>query len=134
MSYGFIYFAINSSMPGIVKIGTTTKHPEIRLAELSGATACPQPFTLIAFFDDENALDTERTIHSALEYCRVSNRREFFQASYSMIRHQVAYNFDKNRPMGVCATSELDFLLEQEDARHTTPLELDEIRAWMEVH
>jgi hypothetical protein len=78
MSYGFVYFLTNPSMPGLTKIGMTTKHPRERMVELSKVTACPTPFEMLAFFAASNPQKVERTIHAALEEYRVSKSREFF--------------------------------------------------------
>jgi hypothetical protein len=80
MAYGFVYFLINDSMPGLTKVGMTTKHPSARMDELSSATACPTPFKLLAFFDTPEPHETERAIHDALEEYRVNQSREFFHA------------------------------------------------------
>lgn len=79
-SYGFIYFLSNPSMPGLTKIGYTQKHPLARMAELTAATACPEPFTMLAFFDSEDPRFVEAEIHLALDAYRVHERREFFNA------------------------------------------------------
>ena len=42
---GFVYFATNPSMPGIVKIGCS-RHPKIRIQQLSSGTSIPEPFEL----------------------------------------------------------------------------------------
>ena len=78
MTWGFVYFLTNPSMPGIVKIGMTTKHPRERMVELSRATACPQPFELLAFFDHPTPEFAERSIHQELDQYRVNGAREFF--------------------------------------------------------
>ncbi|MDN4052881.1 GIY-YIG nuclease family protein [Massilia sp. YIM B02763] len=80
MAYGFVYFLTNPSMPGLTKIGMTTKHPMERMEELSRSTACPTPFEMLAFFDTPEPRETEYAIHNALSEYRVSADREFFDA------------------------------------------------------
>jgi hypothetical protein len=41
---GHIYVLINPSIPGLVKIGKTTRDPESRAKELSQATGVATPF------------------------------------------------------------------------------------------
>lgn len=79
MSYGFIYFITNPAMPGLVKIGHTTKHPRERLKELSRSTSCPAPFELLAFFGHADSALAEREIHRELSHFRINDRREFFK-------------------------------------------------------
>lgn len=80
MSYGFVYVLSNESMPGIYKIGFTTKHPRERMGELSRATACPTPFDLAAYFGTECPAEIEAKIHRDLDSYRVNKSREFFKA------------------------------------------------------
>src|SRR5947207_4857136 len=80
---GYIYVLVNSSLPGLVKVGKTTRLPSERVQELSGATGVPTPF-IVAFeqiFEDCDA--AEACVHAALERqgLRQSNNREFFRAS-----------------------------------------------------
>jgi hypothetical protein len=87
VAYGFIYFLRNPSMPGLIKIGMTTKNPRERMRDLSRATACPQPFELIAFFDVTDAVYAEREIHRELDGYRVNENREFFNPSYAVLQN-----------------------------------------------
>nr|WP_321293838.1 GIY-YIG nuclease family protein [uncultured Trichococcus sp.] len=77
---GFVYLLINASMPGMVKIGRTTRDPENRIEELSKATGVPTPFILVykEFFSD--CINAESVIHEMLEDkgYRLSPNREFF--------------------------------------------------------
>lgn len=75
---GFVYLLINPSMPGLVKIGHTTRATGERIRELSGATGVPTPFELIFDqFTQDSAL-AERQIHDRLQAYRVATNREFF--------------------------------------------------------
>jgi hypothetical protein len=67
MAYGFIYFLINPGMPGLTKVGMTSRHPRDRMEELTRSTACPMPFDLIAFFDVADPRHAEAEIHRALD-------------------------------------------------------------------
>jgi hypothetical protein len=82
MSSGYIYVLVNSSMPGLVKVGKTTRDPTMRVAELSGATGVATPFILAfkKFVDDCSTAEFQ--VHQALEARghRVSAGREFFRA------------------------------------------------------
>ena len=77
MSCGFIYVLVNSSMPGLVKIGKTTRRPSDRVRELSGVTGVPTPFVVAyeEYFADCD--EAETYLHSNLSNSgiRVSESR-----------------------------------------------------------
>lgn len=75
---GFVYVMSNESMPGLIKIGMSTKIPEERAKELSSATSTPTPFTVeyYALFDDMRK--AERLAHQKMQ--RYHHGKEFFQA------------------------------------------------------
>lgn len=78
-------------MPGLVKVGKTTKRPSERALELSGVTGIPTPF-IVAFeqlFEDCD--EAEDHIHAELERqgFREAQNREFFRAQPSDVVHIV---------------------------------------------
>ncbi len=80
MEQGWVYVLVNSSMPGIAKVGRTARAPQDRAMELSGVTGVATPF-IVAYeqeFADSHA--AERAIHAELDRrcLRVSPNREFF--------------------------------------------------------
>lgn len=79
--YGFIYVIGNPSMPNIFKIGFTLNHPLTRMEQLSGATACPTPFELLAAFGTPDPRVVETLIHQELADWRINTQREFFKTS-----------------------------------------------------
>ncbi len=87
MEQGWIYVLVNSSIPGMVKVGRTVRAPTDRAAELSGVTGVATPFIVAyeQFFSDCYA--AERYIHGDLEKrgWRVSTNREFFRGAPSEI-------------------------------------------------
>lgn len=80
---GYLYVFVNSSMPGLVKIGRTERSPVDRAAELSTLTAVPTPFVHV--FDEvfEDCEAAEAAVHALLEQrgVRTSPSREFFTIS-----------------------------------------------------
>jgi hypothetical protein len=74
-----IYVLSNRSMPGIVKIGWTSRAVVERVAELSSHTGVPTEFTLVREFIVDDGLQTERVIHEHLANHRLAGNREFFQ-------------------------------------------------------
>ena len=77
---GWVYIAVNKSLPGQVKIGYSDRHPDHRMQELSN-TSVPTPFmcAYAALCDDPFLL--EQLLHGHLDDCRVSPDREFFYLS-----------------------------------------------------
>ncbi|MBC8737345.1 hypothetical protein F6X40_11075 [Paraburkholderia sp. UCT31] len=82
-TFGYVYILTNPSIPGQVKIGKTTRSPQERLAEISGATGVPTPFDLAYYKAFPDCHVAERMIHQALEESglRISKAREFFRCS-----------------------------------------------------
>ena len=76
---GIVYVLTNPEMPGLVKIGLTSRNSvEERLKELY-STGVPSPFKCeyAARVPDENSV--ERAFHMAFEPDRVNPNREFFR-------------------------------------------------------
>ena len=82
MAAGYIYVLANSSMADLVKIGKTTKQPNGRAQELSGATGVPTPFIVVYELAVCDCDQAEVFVHTLLDRkgYRVSNNREFFKA------------------------------------------------------
>jgi TPR repeat protein len=82
MADGYIYALINPSLQGLVKVGKTTKDPEIRAKEISSDTGVPTPFIVAfkVFVSDCN--QAEAFLHSLLQVKghRINQNREFFNA------------------------------------------------------
>lgn len=82
---GWVYVAINASMPGLVKVGRTERPPTDRMRELSAATGVPTPFVLVfdQYFSD--CIAAEAFVHASFEKmgARKSPNREFFVAECS---------------------------------------------------
>lgn len=76
---GFVYVMSNKSMPGIIKIGMSTKMPEERAKELSSDTSTPTPFIVeyYAIFDD--MIKAERMAHQRLKSHH--HGKEFFSTT-----------------------------------------------------
>ena len=75
----FVYVLVNSSMPGLCKIGKTTRDPNGRVSELSRATGVPTPFVLVWSEEISDCSEAERLIHARLADLRESTSREFFR-------------------------------------------------------
>lgn len=80
---GWIYAMTNPSMPGLTKVGMTTREPEARLLEAntSGTWGPPTPYTLEFAKKVSNPLQKETAVHIIMEKERIHPRREFFRIS-----------------------------------------------------
>ena len=80
---GIVYLLTNPAMPGLVKIGKTTRDdPQLRMGDLY-TTGVPLPFDceLAMEVGDETAVET--AFHQAFEPDRINPRREFFKIDVS---------------------------------------------------
>lgn len=78
MSEGYVYILSNPSMPGLVKIGRTTRSVEGRANELY-QTGVPEPFKVEHEVIAPNCADLETGMHEVFAADRVSPGREFFR-------------------------------------------------------
>lgn len=78
MNRGYVYILSNPSMPGLVKIGRTTRSVEQRANEL-WQTGVPTPFVVEEEFYTPDCVALEAVAHGHLEGKRVSTSREFFK-------------------------------------------------------
>ncbi|MDD9810554.1 MAG: GIY-YIG nuclease family protein [Gammaproteobacteria bacterium] len=79
----YIYIASNRSIPGMIKVGSTTVSPQKRISELQ-STGVPTPFVLEISIAVPSALESESAAHNALARYRVADNREFFNVSVPM--------------------------------------------------
>jgi hypothetical protein len=81
---GLLYLLMNTSMPGLLKIGKTTRGTDVRSQELSAATGVPTPFTVIYEIEVDNCHLAEKRVHERLADYRVADNREFFKMPSSV--------------------------------------------------
>lgn len=103
MARGWVYVLTNSSMPGLVKIGRTTRMPQERSFELSGAAGVATPFELVFQLEFPDCARAEAMVHSALDaqHLRVARQREFFRltpAQAALAILDVATQYAAGRP------------------------------------
>ncbi|MXV74832.1 GIY-YIG nuclease family protein, partial [Candidatus Poribacteria bacterium] len=80
MHVGYVYILVNTSMPGLVKVGKTRGTASERARGLY-TTGVPEPFEVAFELISEEYERLESEIHSALVECRVNPHREFFKCS-----------------------------------------------------
>lgn len=81
---GFVYILSNPCMPGIVKVGRTTRTVEGRALELY-QTGVPTPFVVERQVFTPECEALELAMHTDLASCRVNGSREFFRAEASHV-------------------------------------------------
>ena len=75
---GIVYLLINEAMPGLVKIGKTTRNdPQLRVDELYNSSV-PVPFECVLAMRVDDPSAVELALHTAFGPQRVNPRREFF--------------------------------------------------------
>ena len=83
LNKGYIYCFSNDSMPGLVKVGMTDRHPEERLKEANKPDTFkpPSPYKIEFAKYVIDPKQKEKTIHKLLEKYteRVNTNREFFR-------------------------------------------------------
>lgn len=112
MASGYVYVLANSSMPGLVKIGKTTRLPSERADELSGVTGVATPFIVVYedYFDDCDAAESFVHTKLAINGLRLSENREFFRASVSDVVKTLA-SIQSTAGRGPSVPERLDELL-----------------------
>lgn len=77
---GYVYILKNEAMPGLIKIGYTTRTVEERANELyEGITGVPMPFEVAYEYSCEEPQKLEREMHRKLTPHRINENREFFK-------------------------------------------------------
>lgn len=70
----------------VYKVGWTSGTAEQRAQQLSTATGVPSSFAVVAAWQHADPAAIEKGIHAMLAPYRINDAREFFQASYPIIR------------------------------------------------
>lgn len=83
---GWVYVMTNQAMPGLVKVGFSTKDPQLRAKELDG-TALPHPFIVAYDALLEEPRQVEMGVHRELG--RHREAKEFFRVSVDEAIHAV---------------------------------------------
>lgn len=78
---GIVYLLQNPAMPGLVKIGLTTRSMGERLRELNSATGVPVEFVHLYDVSVGDCAAAEQFVHQTLAQFRERREREFFRVS-----------------------------------------------------
>lgn len=79
---GYVYILINSSFQNLIKIGRTTKTPQIRSQELS-STGTPGRFIVAYSVHVDDCVEIESLMHKTFATQRHTTDREFFELECS---------------------------------------------------
>lgn len=86
---GWVYVLTNEAMPGLVKIGLTTRTPKERAAELSSSSGVPLPFTVAWARAVSDCATVEKAVHRMLDDRRVNGKRESFRVDVKTARQVI---------------------------------------------
>ncbi len=100
MTEGYIYCFSNSSMPGLLKIGATTRTPEDRAKELF-TTGVAVPFQIEFSRHVSSVFEKEKQIHKILETYRIPSR-EFFAISVDNALKVIDSHLSDSIPVFLC--------------------------------
>lgn len=75
---GWVYVISNEAMPGLVKIGFSTKDPILRAAELN-STGAPHPYQVVYDILVAGPRDIEQRVHAAMS--KMKEGKEWFRCS-----------------------------------------------------
>lgn len=90
---GWVYVVTNKAMPDMVKIGFSTKDPELRARQFGdGGTASPYPYTVEYDVLVDNPRIVEQRTHADLADKRISGNREWFSCSVSFAVSSIKKN------------------------------------------
>ena len=85
----YVYILSNPTIPNILKIGFTGKHPETRAKEISRSTGVPKPYKVVWAFKCHDGHNLEREGHKELDYCRISSDREHFEITVEEAKNTI---------------------------------------------
>src|SRR5690606_10124876 len=83
---GWVYVTSNEALPGLLKVGFSSKDPKVRAAELDLA-GLPHPHIVEYEVLVEDPQSVERTVHQRLK--EYHHRKEFFQCDLAIVVHAI---------------------------------------------
>lgn len=87
-----VYILSNPTIPGLLKIGYTSRTAEERCNELSAHSGVATPYKVVWFIQTttiESAQSLEQHVHLALDQCRYNRTREFFECTEAVAKDTV---------------------------------------------
>ncbi len=102
---GWVYVLTNRGMPGLVKIGYSTKDPSLRAGELEG-TGLPHPFDVVYDVLVLEPRDVEQQVHRNLKHCHEA--KEFFRTEVSVAIQSIKAAIAKQDKTPIIETSHVE--------------------------
>lgn len=139
MSAGYVYILINTSMPGLLKVGRTFRDAKARARELQ-STGVPTPFEVAfeLFAEDHETL--EQKLHERLSDFRVTGNREFFRYPLRLaIQHLQELSSPPKEPTSVYSAKSIFRELSEKYEAWLDPTIVDvrivqtQERVWLEI-
>jgi hypothetical protein len=93
----WVYVLVNSSMPGIVKIGLTTTSVSQRVREINKTTGIPTPWVPVFDFKCTRSDLLEAELHEYFDAYRVADNREMFYIDSMTVQNVILELGDKYR-------------------------------------
>jgi hypothetical protein len=119
MSSGYVYVLSNKAMPGLLKIGHTTRNSGIRKEELY-TTGVPAKFEVEIEISTDNALNLERKLQSYFRKFRYTVDREFFQCEIEFTVREIKKYLESGN-------AQFDYISGRASKKYLTEYELNEI-------
>lgn len=91
----YVYVLSNPSIPGMYKIGYTSKTVEKRAVQISRGSGVPTPFNIEYRYKCYKGERIEREVHKFFKKQRVNNDREFFNVSLEEAKNAIRMIGDK---------------------------------------
>lgn len=87
---GIVYVLTNDSIPGLVKIGRTSRNADLRASEL-WQTGVPTRFEVYCAIRTINCVELEAFVHGDLRRQRVHKNREFFAVDPEVAKQKIVF-------------------------------------------
>lgn len=114
---GYVYCLTIPRMPGVVKIGYTTKTMEQRMRDLDN-TSVVEPFQIYYAGRVRNPLSVEKKIHEIYREWRIRPNREYFEVDADQVKRVIqlaevaGMGADEERPSEVSDDANEESILE----------------------
>lgn len=96
---GFVYILKNPAMPGLYKVGATSRSPHARALDLYRSSGVPEPYQVVCHVEVALPFRVEQGLHQWMHHFRASVHREFFDGG---LEHAIRYLWWHPRRLNFC--------------------------------